>query len=77
MFGNIASMNPNVTSNKIPAVTIAEVIPASAPERCACSYCGKAKLAAFHLVTDDSRKGVVCYPCADQGMHWLEKNFPG
>jgi hypothetical protein len=58
------------------SVTIVDVLPARLPERCSCSYCGKEKRVAYRFVADNGREAVTCYPCSDQGMNWLEQNFP-
>lgn len=53
-----------------------EVNPALRAEHDLCSYCGKVKYVAYRVVAVDGREAVVCFPCSDLGMNWLEQNFP-
>jgi len=76
MFGDILPKTAITQAAMKRYVTIAEVLPAVAPELCSCSYCGKVKRVAYHIISANGREAVTCYPCADQGMNWLERNFP-
>lgn len=76
MLSSIPPITPHTLLTRLHQSYIADVIPVPASEFCACSYCGKVKRVAFYIIARNGKEAVVCHPCADRGMNWLEKNFP-
>jgi hypothetical protein len=75
-MGTMLPGPPGRPSEPVRSVPIKDVIPVRTSERCSCSYCGQIKWVAYRIVPDEGGEAVVCYPCSDRGMQWLEQNFP-
>ncbi len=76
MFENIAYLTALSTPNSVYSENVFDVTPIAGAKQQSCSYCGKHRLSAFHIATQDGRIATSCYPCSDNGMNWLEQNFP-
>ena len=76
MFSNASSSLVPLSVRGQGSPLLTEVTPSPKAEHDLCSYCGKVKYVAYRIVAGDGGEAVACFPCSDQGMNWLEQNFP-